>query len=54
VVQFRPRYFCKEGEIFQFEGRTFALTNQWGNKTVEAARDICDAFPLLNMKFTES
>ena len=31
------RYFCEEGQLFYRDGRTFALTNQWGNDTTDAA-----------------
>ena len=35
------RYFCDKGQLFNFENRTIALTNQWGNETIEAANRLC-------------
>lgn len=33
----RRRYFCADDELFQSDGRTYALTNQWGSPTFEYA-----------------
>ena len=26
----RRRYFCKDDELFHLDGKTYAMTNQWG------------------------
>tara|TARA_R110001583_G_scaffold74100_7_gene205494 strand:- start:87 stop:1139 length:1053 start_codon:yes stop_codon:yes gene_type:complete len=31
------RFFCKQDELFVVDGKTYALTNQWGDRTAEAA-----------------
>jgi hypothetical protein len=41
----RRRYFCKDDEVFCLDGKTYALTNQWGLRTVEAVKNILDALP---------
>ena len=40
------RYFCDKEQLFYCDNRTFALTNQWGNDTVNAANKLCS----LNLK----
>ncbi len=44
------RYFCDEGEVFHFDGMTYALSNQWGNRTIEAVNSISEMFPHLEIK----
>lgn len=45
------RYFCKQEELFIVRGRTYALSNQWGPRTEEAARLICRRFRHFRISF---
>ena len=38
------RYFCKEDQLFCVDSRTYALTNQWGKDTVNAAKKLCSEY----------
>lgn len=44
------RYFCKEGELFIIDGKTYSMSNQWGNRTLEAAQALSKNFPHLNIQ----
>jgi len=39
------RYFCKDDEVFHLDGTTYAMTNQWGNRTEEAVKNILAVLP---------
>jgi hypothetical protein len=40
------RYFCDSKSLFHVDGRTYALTNQWGGPgTAETLDDLLQAFP---------
>jgi len=39
------RYFCEEEDLIACQGRTYALTNQWGKRTVAFIQNISCAFP---------
>lgn len=41
----RRRYFCKDDEVFHLDGKTYALTNQWGLRTEEAVKNILAILP---------
>lgn len=41
----RRRYFCKDDEVFHLDGKTYALTNQWGLRTEEAVKNILVVLP---------
>ena len=43
------RFFTDEGEIFHANGKTYVLTNQWGNRTLEAVESLAKTFPDLNI-----
>lgn len=43
------RYFCKGEELFIVNGKTYALTNQWGARTEEASDLICNHFHQLGI-----
>ncbi len=45
------RYFCKRDELFFVNGKTYALTNQWGVRTEEAVERIASKFPQLKISF---
>ena len=39
------RYFSDEDELIHFDGNTYAFTNQWGTRTLEAMSRLIKAFP---------
>ena len=39
------RFYCDEGELLHFGGKTFAFTNQWGNRCIQAIERLIAAFP---------
>ena len=39
------RYFCSNDELVFSNGRTYALTNQWGDRTEEAVRKVLSLAP---------
>lgn len=43
------RYFCKQDELFVLDGKTFAMTNQWGLRTLEAVELISSKYPQLEI-----
>ncbi|MGI1670410.1 MAG: hypothetical protein K6L74_08815 [Neptuniibacter sp.] len=43
------RFFTEEGEAFHSNGKTYVLTNQWGNRTLEAVESLSKEFPDLNI-----
>lgn len=45
------RYFCKADELFQLDGSTYALSNQWGARTEETATKILTRWPELNIHY---
>ena len=48
------RYFCNDDEVFHCDKKTYALSNQWGSKTLDAANSLARAFPHLNIDFRPS
>ncbi len=43
------RYFCKQGELFHIDGKTYAMTNQWGVRTLEAVDLLSAKYPEKNI-----
>jgi|TARA_R110000851_G_scaffold286024_1_gene439878 endonuclease NucS-like protein len=43
------RYFCKQDELFVANDRTYAMTNQWGHRTIEAVDLITTNYPQLDI-----
>ena len=43
------RFFSEEGEFFYVDGKTYVLTNQWGNQTLEAVEALITNFPDLSI-----
>jgi len=41
------RFFCGDGEIFHVDNKTYVLSNQWGNRALEAVESLASAFPAL-------
>lgn len=48
------RFFCKDGEYFHIDGRTYTLSNQWGASTPDIIKSIIKAYPELEMYIQES
>lgn len=46
------RFFHKEDQLFRIAGSTYALSNQWGTQTREAAELIAKAFPEMNISIS--
>lgn len=43
------RYFCKQDELFIIDDKTYALTNQWGLRSEEAANLLSSKYPQMNI-----
>lgn len=43
------RYFSKDDELFHIDGKTYILSNQWGNRTIEAIDKLKEAYPHINI-----
>jgi hypothetical protein len=43
------RYFCKQDELFLVDGKTYAMTNQWGIRTLEAVNLLSAKYPQLEI-----
>ena len=41
----KRRYFCKDDEVFHLDGKTYAMTNQWGLRTEEAVKNLLTLLP---------
>jgi hypothetical protein len=39
------RFFCSDEDLIHIEGKTFALSNQWGERTEEAVSKIVESMP---------
>ena len=39
------RFFCGDDDLITVNGKTYAFTNQWGNRTMEAITLLMKAFP---------
>jgi hypothetical protein len=39
------RYFCEDAELIHSDGRTYAVSNGWGNRTFQAIQSILAKFP---------
>lgn len=49
AVKDPKRYFCNEHDLIHFDGRTYAMSNQWGGPpAAEAAMRICNLMPQKN------
>ena len=48
------RFFCNDGEVFPREGKTYVLSSQWGNKTLDAARSLSETYPNLKIRIKPS
>ena len=48
------RFFVNDGETFHFDGKTYVLSNQWGNRTLEAAESLAEMFSNLEIEIKRS
>lgn len=48
------RYYCDDGELFHVNEMTYAFTNQWGNRCIEAIDLLIKAFPELSITYRAS
>ena len=39
------RFYCDDGELFHHNGKTYAFTNQWGTRCIEAIVQLIETFP---------
>jgi hypothetical protein len=46
------RYFCADDELIHVDGRSYALTNQWGEGTLEAIQSLMAAFPNASLSYS--
>ena len=49
--EYEKRYFTDTDEIIHLNGKTYAVSNQWGVQTAEAAASLRSAFPDLEISF---
>ena len=45
------RFFCKDAELFKFDGKTYALSNNWGIKTDQTATKIKEKWEKFNISW---
>jgi len=48
------RFYCDDGELFHYDGKTYAFTNQWGNRCVEAIDQLGGAWPDASITYRAS
>jgi len=48
------RFYCAEDELFHFGDKTYAFTNQWGNRWSEAMDQLISTFPKESMLYRPS
>ena len=53
-VKKTDRYFCRQDELFISQGKTYALSNQWGNRTLEAMYLLRDKYPALGISIEKA
>ena len=46
------RWFCREDELIHLNGRTYAVSNQWGTSTEDVVRRLIAAFPQAGIHVT--
>jgi len=49
-----PRWYQADGELIVHDGRTYAMTKMWGERTEEAIRALLKAFPGYKIQVTPS
>jgi hypothetical protein len=48
------RYFCADEELFRTEGRTYALSNQWGLSTISVVDELIAKLPTGCVSYTKA
>jgi hypothetical protein len=48
------RFYYSNDELIHAEGRTYAFTNQWGDRTISAINNLIQAFPQHNITCMKS
>ncbi|CAI2790617.1 Uncharacterised protein [Serratia grimesii] len=46
------RFFIRDDELFHWQGKTFALSNQWGVGTADSISALANHFPHLKISIT--
>lgn len=49
AIPLYKRYFSSQDELFHVDGKTYALSNQWGHRTLEAIDLLRKIFPSLSL-----
>ena len=49
TIPLYKRYFSSQNELFHIDGMTYALSNQWGNRTLEAVELLQKQFPSVSL-----
>ena len=49
-----PRWYCEDGDLIQFEGRTYAFHKMWGNRWNSAMNRLKENFPDAKIDFGPS
>jgi hypothetical protein len=48
------RFYCGDAELIYNDGRTFAFTNQWGDRCIDAIDKLIEAFPEHKISYAKS
>ena len=48
------RFFCKKGEYYFSDGKTYVLSNQWGYGTLETVDALSSAYSSLTITYSVS
>ena len=48
------RFFCKNGEYYFSDGKTYVLSNQWGHGTLETVDALSSAYSSLAITYSAS
>lgn len=48
------RFYCEDADLFRSNGNTYAVTNQWGTRTLEAIDGLKEAFPDAEIEYSPS
>ena len=48
------RFYCADDELFHYDQKTYAFTNQWGHRCIEAIDRLIAAFPDVQLSYRVS
>jgi hypothetical protein len=48
------RWFCEDDELLRFDGKTYCLSNQWGDQTLPLIDEINTRYPQLGISYERS